>query len=77
QVADDAPEAQLYDLSNDPREQTNLYADRPEVAERLLAQLKQDVMNGRSTEGNAAANDVKKIQLWKSRGLRRKNANPK
>ena len=34
-----APEAQLYDLKEDPRETTNLYAAHPEIAQRLLKQL--------------------------------------
>jgi len=38
-VPADAPEAQLYDLKEDPAEKTNLYALRPEVAAELLKQL--------------------------------------
>jgi len=39
QVADDAPEGQLYDLRLDPAETTNLWDERPEVVERLRAAL--------------------------------------
>lgn len=61
-----APIAQLYDLQSDPAEATNLYQQHPEVAERLLAQLKSDVNRGRSTEGADSPNDVSGIVLWKS-----------
>ena len=60
------PEAQLYDLDADPGEQNNLYEARPEIAEKLLAHLKEDVDRGRSTEGGRASNDVAKIEIWKS-----------
>lgn len=59
-------EGQLYDLKADPSEQNNLYSQRPEVAKRLLDQLKRDVRSGRSTDGPAAKNDVKNVVLWKS-----------
>ena len=64
--------AQLYDLSQDPGETTNLYHEKPEIADRLLTQLKSDVANGRSTQGPASANDVKDIVLWKSDKVRKK-----
>ncbi|MGB0372745.1 MAG: sulfatase family protein [Opitutales bacterium] len=62
------PEAQLYNLAEDPSETTNLYATNPEVAQKLLAQLEQDVMSGRSTDGPPSPNDVGEngINLWKS-----------
>ncbi|VGO18319.1 sulfatase family protein [Pontiella sulfatireligans] len=60
------PVAQLYDMENDPGETTNLYESHPEVVERLLKQLEEDVMSGRSTEGLPSKNDVEKIKLWKS-----------
>ena len=63
-VPADAPRAQLYDLEKDPGETTNLYTTRPEIAERLLKQLKADVMGGRSTEGSTSKNDAE-IDLWK------------
>lgn len=58
--------AQLYNLTEDPGETTNLYSGEPEVAERLLKELRADVFRGRSTSGNAAMNDVSEIVLWKS-----------
>jgi arylsulfatase A-like enzyme len=62
----DASKAQLYDMVADPGETTNLYESHPEVAQRLLAQLEADVINGRSIEGLNAKNDVTAIELWKS-----------
>jgi arylsulfatase A len=61
-----APEAQLYDMENDPGEQNNLYLSHPEVAQRLLANLTAYVERGRSTDGPEAANDLEDIVLWKS-----------
>ncbi|EMI20665.1 arylsulfatase A [Rhodopirellula maiorica SM1] len=66
QAAKDSPVAQLYDMQNDPAETTNLYETYPEVAERLLAQLKVDVTRGRSTGGTESENDIDTIKLWKS-----------
>lgn len=62
----DAPIAQLYDLETDPAETTNLYEKQPEVAQRLLDQLKSDIERGRSTDGAEAKNDLSEIILWKS-----------
>ena len=75
QAGADAPQAQLYDMENDPGEQNNLYLSHPEVAQRLLANLTVDVQHGRSTDGPAAKNDVEQIVLWKSQ--RTKGAKPK
>ena len=75
QAGADAPQAQLYDMENDPGEQNNLYLSHPEVAQRLLANLTADVQSGRSTDGPAAKNDVEQIVLWKSQ--RTKGAKPK
>ncbi len=60
------PIAQLYDLATDSSENTNLYLDKPEVAERLLRQLQDDVLSGRSTKGPASKNDLDEIVMWKS-----------
>jgi len=75
QVPADAPKAQLYDMEADPGERINLYAAHPEVAERLLKQLKSDVERGRSTTGPTAKNDTEDIVLWKN--LRRVSGSPK
>ncbi|MDH3583545.1 MAG: sulfatase-like hydrolase/transferase, partial [Phycisphaerae bacterium] len=68
QVSKDAPRGQLYDMTADPGEKKNLFASRPEIVSRLLAQLEKDIDRGRSTEGRAAKNDVTDIALWKSGG---------
>ena len=74
EASPDAPKAQLYDLTNDPGETTNLYTQKPDLAQRLLAQLKADVTSGRSTSGDVAANDVDEIVLWKSERLKKSNS---
>ena len=63
----DAPEGQLYDLEADPGEQDNFYQRKPKQVQTLLAQLKEDVANGRSTIGEKQENDVPvdQIKLWK------------
>ena len=66
QVGKNAPEAQLYDLEADPSETRNLYTEKPDVAARLLNQLREDVKSGRSTDGADSSNDVSQIVLWKS-----------
>ncbi len=66
EAAKDAAPAQLYHMGDDVGETVNLYADKPEIAERLLQQLTDYVESGRSTEGPASANDVPDIRLWKN-----------
>lgn len=66
EVAAGAPKAQLYDLQNDVGETTNLYLAKPQIAERLLAELTEDVARGRSTAGPQSHNDMDGIVLWKS-----------
>ena len=66
QVPSGSPEAQLYDMENDPGETRNLYENKPEIAKRLLAQLEADVARGRSTGDGPAKNDADRIKLWKS-----------
>ncbi|MDB4767023.1 sulfatase-like hydrolase/transferase, partial [bacterium] len=63
----DAPKGQLYDLEKDPGEENNLFLESPEIVESLLAQLKEDVANGRTTAGPKQPNDISvdKIKLWK------------
>ncbi len=70
EVGPDAPKAQLYDLKADAGEQTNLYIDKPDLADRLLKQLTAGVTSGRSTAGPASKNDVSEIKLWKSEGVK-------
>ncbi len=59
------PVGQLYDMTKDPGETTNLYESHPEVVERLLKMLEADVTAG-STVTAASKNDVDDIELWKN-----------
>jgi arylsulfatase A len=52
------PSWQLYDLSSDPAETTNLVAAQAGIAARLHAQLERIVADGRSTPGPRQPNDV-------------------
>jgi len=61
-----AAKVQLYDMTADLGEQTNLHEQHPEVVQNLLAQLKTDVERGRSTSGPKATNDIEQINLWKT-----------
>ena len=68
EAAPGSPPAQLYDMTADVGEQHNLYAEKPEVVNKLFALLEDDVHRGRSTKGPQSDNDVAndKIVLWKS-----------
>ena len=50
------PDVQLYDLSDDIGEKTNLSQQYPEIVERLTRQLERYVADGRSTPGERQAN---------------------
>ena len=61
------PEGQLYNLEDDIAEKSNRYRDQPEIVERMLTLLTEDIFSGRSTDGSPSANDpAAKIELWKS-----------
>lgn len=62
----DWPKAQLYDMTVDSSEQTNLYLSKPAVASELLGLLEEAVEAGRTTPGPQSSNDVDEIDLWKS-----------
>jgi arylsulfatase A-like enzyme len=62
--------AQLYDMSKDVGEQTNLYQTHPDVVERLTKLLEKYVADGRSTPGRAAKNDAP-VAIWKPSGAKR------
>ncbi|MDO6801410.1 arylsulfatase [Wenyingzhuangia sp. 1_MG-2023] len=68
---DNMPIAQLYDMENDAAETNNLYLERPEIAEKLLQLLENDIKNGRSTTGEFSQNDIDDIILWKKRTVNR------
>src|SRR5690606_10105341 len=42
----EGPKGQLYDLATDPSEANNLWLDRPEIVERLTAQLEKRKQSG-------------------------------
>jgi arylsulfatase A-like enzyme len=47
-IAPNAPKGQLYNLKDDPKEQHNLYEERPDVVERLTKLLNKQIKSGRS-----------------------------
>lgn len=58
------PDVQLYNLADDPGEQTNQQEKYPEVVARLTAQMRQTIADGRSTPGAKQSNDVE-VTLFK------------
>jgi arylsulfatase A len=56
------PRVQLYNLATDLAETKNLYADHPEIVQRLRARLEAEIANGRSTPGPKQSNDIPQIQ---------------
>lgn len=53
-----APFVQLYDLTIDPHEDHNLAADDPQRVEQMVALLRKQIENGRSTPGPRLNNDA-------------------
>lgn len=51
------PPMQLYNLSNDPSEKSNIVNENPKKVEELLLILNEQVNNGRCTPGEKVAND--------------------
>ncbi|MBT8306559.1 MAG: arylsulfatase [Maribacter sp.] len=51
------PKFQLYNLSNDPAEKTNLFGQHPEIEKDLGELMLQYIENGRSTPGEQQKND--------------------
>ena len=49
---------QLYNLAEDPREQDDVLQQNLDVAEKLHSEIKEIVLNGRSTPGSAQMNDT-------------------
>ena len=58
------PPVQLYDMEDDPGETRNLHAEHPDRVKELLALLKKQVADGRSTPGAPRENDVP-VDIWK------------
>ena len=66
-----AAEFQLYNMQEDIAERNNLANEYPEKVETLLALLKQQVADGRSTPGELQQNDAE-VDLWKKDSFRKK-----
>ena len=69
------PPVQLYDLSNDPGEETNLQDKHPKRVEAMKRMLSAIIENGRSTDGPKLKNDVQVVMtkpIAKPRGARKK-----
>lgn len=60
---DKAPFVQLFNLAEDPHEDRNLAAQEPERVARLVALLRRQINNGRSTPGPRLANDRAGINI--------------
>ena len=56
-AAQGLPPMQLFHLGDDPGESTNLAAENPAKVKELLAVLNSEIERGRSTPGEALAND--------------------
>lgn len=61
-----APFVQLFDLDSDPRETTDLAAERPPIARRMGAELDRLISRGRSTPGPALANEASIIDVHRN-----------
>lgn len=66
QVPEGTSGIQLYDLKQDYAEENNLHSAKPELVNQLIEQLKKQIQNGRTTEGEDSYNDIETIKLWKS-----------
>jgi arylsulfatase A-like enzyme len=62
------PMVQLYDMENDPAEQTNRFSEHPETVKRMRSALEAAVARGRTTPGPDQENDVP-VDIWKLSAL--------
>ncbi len=60
----DLPPVQLYNMKDDPSEQTNLYDKYPEKVKELTELLKRYIQDGRSTPGAPQENDADMRGDW-------------
>ena len=58
-----APFVQLFNVTNDPHEDHNLAAKHPERVARMVALLRRQIANGRSTPGPKLANGRPRINI--------------
>ncbi len=59
EIVAELPPMQLYNIVDDPEETTNLYDENPQKVKELMALLRKDIQNGRSTEGEPQSNETK------------------
>jgi arylsulfatase A len=64
------PPVQLYDMSQDAGERTNVQERHADTVAHLTKLLEKYVADGRSTAGDVLTNDVP-IEIWKSKPPRR------
>jgi arylsulfatase A-like enzyme len=62
-VKQSLPKMQLYDMQKDIAEHRNVYAEYPEIVERLTTLMTKYISEGRSTLGTPQKNDVP-VPLW-------------
>jgi arylsulfatase A len=69
------PRFQLFNLADDPGEETNLYAEHPERVQNMKAMLQKVVAKGRSTPGPKLENDAEIVIVKPvARPQRKRNA---
>ena len=73
-AAQKLPPVQLYDMTADIGEKSNIQFDHTEMIDRLTRLLEKYVADGRSTPGTPQKNDVP-IELWKDRTYKAKSGN--
>ncbi len=66
------PEFQLYDLSTDPGEKTNLAAEQPDRVATMKAAMEEAIKRGRTTPGPDLQNDVEVVLIKPLPPLKRK-----
>ncbi|MDA1066861.1 MAG: sulfatase-like hydrolase/transferase, partial [Verrucomicrobia bacterium] len=64
-----APFVQLFNLASDPHEDHNLAADHPDRVKQMVAILKKQIANGRSTPGPKLKND-KEVKIINTKDKR-------
>ena len=70
-VTGKAAEFQLYNMAEDIAETKNLANEYPEKVDTLVALLKKQVADGRSTPGEIQQNDAE-VDIWKNGAARKK-----
>ena len=71
------PPFQLFNLKNDPGEESNIQAEHPERVERMKTMLKEIIDRGRSTPGPMLENDVEVVMIKPIPKFRGTNRNQK